>query len=76
MGWNRVSRTQSLTYAHTYLCDGVALDVRVQLLEKIGGVLGAKTSKMLVFEEEVHAQVRLGDDSGVLDRELADTWKD
>jgi hypothetical protein len=63
----------SLIYNYTYLCDGVTLDFGIQLLEKIGCVLGAETSKMLVFQKEVHTQVCLGHDSGILDRELADT---
>lgn len=54
----------------------MTLDVRVQLLEKVCGVLGAETSKMLVFQKEVHTQVRFGDDNRVLDGKVANARQD
>lgn len=38
-------------------------------------MLSSKAAKMLVLQEEVHAQVGFRDDCRVLDGELADTWQ-
>lgn len=54
----------------------MALHVGVQLFEQICCVLSAKASKVLIFQEEVNAQVCFRDDSGVLYGELADAGQD
>lgn len=62
--------------ANTYLCNRMAFHVRIQLLEQTGRVLGAEATKMLILQEEVHTQVCLGDDRGVLNGELPDARQD
>ena len=51
----------------------MALDIRIQFFEQVCGVFGAETTKVLVLQEEVDAQVGLSDDSRILDGEMANT---
>jgi hypothetical protein len=50
--------------------------IRIQLLEKIARVFCPEATKMLILQEEVHAEVFLTDYCGVLDSEVADTRED
>jgi hypothetical protein len=59
-----------------YLCDVLAVHIRIQLLEQIARVFRPIVSQMLVLQEEVDAQVCLPDGSGILYREVADAGKD
>jgi hypothetical protein len=54
----------------------VALDIRVQLLQAAAHLLGSGLAQALFLDEEVDAQVFLGDVLEVEDGEGADTGQD
>lgn len=54
----------------------MALDIGIQLLQQVAAMFGTKAAKVLVFQEEVYAQIRFADHSRVLYGELADTGQD
>jgi hypothetical protein len=55
-----------------YLCDEVAVDIWIQLLEQVARMFCPISAQMLLLEEEVDAQVCLADYGRVLDGEVTD----
>jgi hypothetical protein len=53
----------------------MAVHIWIQFLEQIASVFGPVASQVLLFQEEVDAQVCLADDGLVLDCEVADAGK-
>jgi hypothetical protein len=74
-GWHLLAELPVPTFCVSYFCDMMALHIRIQFLEQIARVFRAVVSQMLFVQEEVDAEVCFADDSGILNRKVADTRK-